>query len=364
MKQTPLYDHHKKLGAKMVEFGGWQMPVSYSGILKEHEAVRTKMGLFDVSHMGEVSVEGPDALAYLQWLTCNDLSLIKDGQCQYNLLMNPEGGVVDDIIIHRLADQNYFICVNASNTDKDYEWFLKQKKDFNIKIQNKSQDYAQIALQGPMAESFLRNFVSAELSGLSSFHFLETFLDGRKILLARTGYTGEDGFEIYCASGDAGLLWDFLLERGGPLGLVPCGLGCRDTLRLEMAYPLYGHELRDDIGPFQANLAWVVKLGKGDFMGRPVLLRQKEEGVEHKRVGFVMKDEGIARAEYPVFSKEEKIGWVMSGTYSPSLDKSIGCGYVRSSFSKVGTIFEIEIRGKKKLAEVVTTPFYKKKTKD
>jgi aminomethyltransferase len=338
------------------------MPVSYSGVLKEHEAVRTKMGLFDVSHMGEIRVDGPEALAYLQWITSNDLNLLQDRQAQYNLLMNPEGGVVDDIIIHRLGPQSYFICVNASNTDKDFEWLSKNQKNFKVKVENRSLKFSQIALQGPLSSSLMKSvFPSIDVSDLKYFHFVEGRQDGWDVLIARTGYTGEDGFEIYCYNKDAVALWSVLLEKGRPMGLVPCGLGCRDTLRLEMAYPLYGHELTDEITPLEANLGWVVKLTKGDFLGRSVLLRQKEEGLKRKRIGFILIDEGIARADYPIVSNGEKIGWVSSGTYSPSLDKSIGCGYVPVSFTPVGAKLEIEIRGKKKRAEVVATPFYRRK---
>ncbi|MFO1518414.1 MAG: glycine cleavage system aminomethyltransferase GcvT [bacterium] len=363
MKRTPLYEMHKKLGAKMVEFGGWDMPVSYSGILKEHEAVRTKMGLFDVSHMGEIRVDGPDAVSFLQWLTSNDVSLMYDGRCQYSLLTNPQGGVVDDIILHRLNSRSFFICVNASNTDKDFGWLLKNRGTFDVQIVNRSAEFSQIALQGPLSADLMRKvFPALEAAALRIYHFLEGTQDGCEVLVARTGYTGEDGFEIYCHNKDAVSLWSRLLEEGTPLGLVPCGLGCRDTLRLEMAYPLYGHELTDEISPLEAGLGWVVKFNKGDFIGREVLQKQNDGGLSRCRVGFSMVDEGIARADYPIFSGEEKIGWVSSGTYSPSLDKSIGCGYVPKSFSTLGKNFEIEIRGKKKKAVVVATPFYKRKS--
>ncbi len=379
MKRTPLYEQHKKLNAKMVEFGGWEMPVSYSGVLKEHQAVREKVGLFDVSHMGEVLVEGPDALKFLQWLTSNDLNLIGEGQCQYSLLMRPNGGVVDDIIIHKMGPQKFFICVNASNTDKDFAWIKEHQKDFDVSVQNQSAEYSQLALQGPLAEKLLQKFVSVDLSKIKSFHFVETSppapLLGKErgaeispslqrrglgggMLIARTGYTGEPGFEIYCSNTDAPKIWGTLIDAGKEFGLLPCGLGCRDTLRLEMAYPLYGHELNDEITPLEAGLAWVVKMNKGDFIGREVLLKQKEEGLKQKRVGFILKDPGIAREGYLIFAGDEKVGNVVSGTYSPSLDKSIGCGYVPPSLSTFGTKIFIEIRGKKKLAEVVPTPFY------
>lgn len=360
MNKTPLYDLHKKLGAKMVNFGGWEMPVSYSGVLKEHQAVRNTAGLFDVSHMGEIWVEGLEAQSYLQYLTCNDLSLAQNGQCQYNILMNEKGGAIDDIIVNKFDDQHFLVCVNASNADKDWECFQKQASKFKVKIENKSKNYALIAIQGPLAEKILSPFCPKVLP-LKSFHFCEDFFKGRQSLIARTGYTGEDGFEIYCQPEDAAFIWEALLEKGKAVGLLPCGLGARDTLRLEMAYPLYGHELTDEIGPLEADLGWVIKINKGNFIGKEALMSKKEKGVSPKRIAFMMQDEGIARAEYPLFSENEKVGWVASGTYSPSLDKNIGCGYVRSDIAKIGNNIFAEIRGKKKLAKIVAMPFYKKK---
>jgi len=359
MNRTPLYDTHKNLGAKMVNFGGWDMPVSYSGVLKEHEAVRSKAGLFDVSHMGEIRVEGEEALAFLQHLTCNDLSKAKDGQCQYNILMNEQGGAVDDIIVNRIDEKHFLVCVNASNAEKDWEWMNQHAPKFKAKLENQSADYALIALQGPLASKILSPF--ADVSTLKPFHFAESGFAGKKVLIARTGYTGEDGFEIYCKPDEAAWIWEKLLEEGKPLGLLPCGLGARDTLRLEMAYPLYGHELSEELGPLEAGLDWVVKIDKGDFIGKAALLRKKEQGVSPKRVGIMMQEDGIAREGYPLFSGGEKVGRVVSGTYSPSLDKNIACGYVRSDIAKIGAEISVEIRGKKKLAQVLDTPFYKRK---
>ncbi len=344
----------------MVNFGGWDLPVSYSGVLKEHQAVRNQAGLFDVSHMGEIWVEGSDAQSYLQYLTCNDLSLAQNGQCQYNILMNEKGGAIDDIIVNKFDDQHFLVCVNASNADKDWEWFQKQAPKFKVKIENKSQDYALIALQGPLAEKILLPFCS-QVSSLKTFHFCEDLFEGKKILIARTGYTGEDGFEIYCHPEVAPFIWNSLLEKGYPLGLLPCGLGARDTLRLEMAYPLYGHELSDELGPLEADLGWVIKINKGNFIGKEALVSKKEKGVSPKRIALIMHEDGIARAEYPIFWGDEKVGWVASGTYSPSLDKNIACGYVRSDIIKTGNEISVEIRGKKKLAKIVAMPFYKKK---
>ncbi len=360
MNKTPLYDLHKKLGAKRVNFGGWDLPVSYSGVLKEHHAVRTKAGLFDVSHMGEIWVEGPEAENFIQFLTCNDLSLAQNGQCQYNILMNEQGGAIDDIIVNKINSNTFLVCVNASNTEKDWEWFQKHAAPFKVKIENKSNDYALIAIQGPLAEKILSPFCP-KVSSLKSFHFCEDLFEGRKTFIARTGYTGEDGFEIYCNPAEAPFIWQQLFEKGSPLGLLPCGLGARDTLRLEMAYPLYGHELTDEIGPLEADLGWVIKINKGNFIGKEALMSKKEKGVSPKRIALMMQDDGIARAEYPIFSGDKKVGWVASGTYSPSLDKNIGCGYVRSDVAKIGNDIFVEIRGKKKLAKIVDTPFYKRK---
>ncbi|MBL7686345.1 MAG: glycine cleavage system aminomethyltransferase GcvT [Deltaproteobacteria bacterium] len=359
-QKTPLFEEHQKLKAKMVPFGGWEMPVSYSGVLKEHQAVRMKAGLFDVSHMGEILIEGPQALDFLQYITSNDLNRIVDGQCQYNLLMNPQGGVVDDIIIHRLSDQRFFLCVNASNTEKDFNYINALQNDFQVTVRNQSAQYAQLALQGPLAQKILKPFIDFDLSTLKTFYFQETKLKQIPVLIARTGYTGEDGFEIYLPPEAAASVWNDLLHEGNPLGLLPCGLGCRDTLRLEMAYPLYGHELSDSITPLEAKLAWVVRLEKENFLGKEILVRQKQEGLSKKRIGFVMLEPGIAREKYLIFSGGKGIGEVCSGTYSPSLDKSIGCGYVPESFSKIGTKIDIEIRGKMKKAAVVETPFYRK----
>lgn len=360
MKQTPLYELHKKLGAKMVEFGGWLMPVSYSGVLKEHQAVREKMGLFDVSHMGEVFIEGDEAFDFLQQITCNDVGLLKPGKGQYTLFTRPNGGVVDDVLLYQLDDKKYFFCVNASNIEKDTQWLLENKNNFKVKIENKSNDYGLIALQGPLASQLLQKLTSFDLTQLKTFHLTHTQVADLNVMISRTGYTGEDGFEIFVSSKDAPKLWEQLIEIGKPLGLIPCGLGCRDTLRLEMAYPLYGHELNDEITPLEADLNWVVKLNKGNFLGREVLIEQKEKGLQKKRVGFVMKEKGIARENYPIFHEDKKIGSVCSGTYSPSLDKNIGCGYVPVTFAKIGSIFQIEIRDKKLTAEVVATPFYKR----
>ncbi|MBF0492884.1 MAG: glycine cleavage system aminomethyltransferase GcvT, partial [Deltaproteobacteria bacterium] len=320
-----------------------------------------KMGMFDVSHMGELVVVGAQALEFLQYLTSNDVAAQKIGQCQYNLLMNEKGGVVDDLIVNRLGENEFFICVNASNIEKDFEWIKSHQSKFKVSVENQSEAFGQIAIQGPLAKTLInKKHCSLDAIEVKAFYFTKANLFGVPVTLARTGYTGEDGFEIYTPADQTSKIWSALLEEGKNSGLMPCGLGCRDTLRLEMAYPLYGHELNDEITPLEAGLGWVTKLQKGNFLGRDKLIEQKEKGISKKRVGFIMQEEAIARADYSVFNQEEKIGWVSSGTYSPSLDKKIGCAYADPNFSSIGTIFSIDIRGKKKKAEVVGTPFYRK----
>jgi aminomethyltransferase len=360
-KRTPLYGAHRRAGAKMVEFAGWEMPVQYSGVIDEHLAVRGRAGLFDVSHMGEVVVRGEDALKLCQRLSANDVSRIKNFQAQYNFLMNDNGGIVDDVIFYRRDATDFLICVNAANTDKDYAW-IRDHASGRVEIENASSRYAQLALQGPLAEKILQPLVSLELGTLRSFHFGVGDVASVRCIIARTGYTGEDGFELYCDASDAEKLWNALLETGGPFGLVPAGLGARDTLRLEKAYPLYGHELDDTTTPLEAGLEWVTKLTKGPFIGRDVLLRQKQEGVRRKLVGLELIDPGIARSDYPLFKDGESIGRVTSGTKSPCLGRSIALGYVSANQAFIDNPIEVEIRGKKAAAKVVPVPFVRNKT--
>jgi aminomethyltransferase len=357
LKKTPLYSLHRKLNAKMVEFGGWQMPVQYRSIIEEHLAVRRRAGLFDVSHMGEIEVRGADALASCQKITANDLSRIRHDQAQYNLLLNERGGIVDDVIFHRLGDQHYLVCVNAANADKDFAW-MQGHASGDVEVVNRSAEYAQLALQGPLSESILQRLTRAALPSLRPFHFIFTEVAGTRSLVARTGYTGEDGFELYCAPERAENLWSNLMETGEPRGLVPAGLGARDTLRLERALPLYGHELDETISPLEAGLSWVVKFSKGAFLGRERLLRQKEEGLKKKLIGLELTEPGIARSHCPVFKGERCLGEVTSGTKSPTLKKSIALGYVESDESAVDNTVEIEIRGRRAGARVVNLPFY------
>jgi aminomethyltransferase len=343
----------------MVVFAGWDMPVQYQGVIDEHLAVRSGAGLFDVSHMGEIEVRGQGALEYCQRLTANDLSRVKLFQAQYNLLLNEQGGVVDDVIFYRLQEEIFFICVNASNTEKDFRWIARHAPK-GIEVENVSARYAQLALQGPLAERILQRVAALDLGRLKSFHFAFADVASTRCLLARTGYTGEDGFELYCDSGNAERLWSALLECGAAVGLVPVGLGARDTLRLEKAYPLYGHEIDDTTTPLEAGLEWVTKFAKPDFIGREVLLRQKETGVMRKLVGLELLAPGIARGEYGLFKNGTSIGRVTSGTKSPSLGKSIALGYVEVADAGLDNVIDVEIRARKVPAKIVAVPFYRR----
>ena len=360
MKRTPLFSAHRRAGAKMVEFAGWEMPVQYQGVIEEHVAVRNRAGLFDVSHMGEIEIRGPGATEFCQSITTNDVSRMKISHAQYNLLLNESGGVIDDVIFYRLEPDVYFICVNASNSDKDFAW-IQDRAAGKVAAANVSAEYAQLALQGPRAEKILRPLTASALAELKSFAFQFADVAGIRCLVARTGYTGEDGFELYCNSGQADRLWSALLEAGAADGLVPVGLGARDTLRLEMAYPLYGHELDESTTPLEAGLAWVTKFSKGDFIGREVLLRQKEHGVERKLVGLEMLEPGIARGGYHLFKNGVNIGVVTSGTKSPSLGKAIALAYVAAVEAALDNVFDVEIRGRKIPAKIVSLPFYRRK---
>jgi aminomethyltransferase len=356
LKKTPLNQTEKDLGGRMVDFGGWELPVQYSGIIEEHEAVRTKVGVFDVSHMGEVIVSGAQALELLQKSTCNDVSKLEDGRAQYNGLLYPSGGFVDDILIYRMAADDYFVVVNASNTDKDYEWLRDAAKGMDVDVRNVSADYAQLAIQGPEAERVLQGMTDVNLAGIKYYRFDQGTVDGAKAIVSRTGYTGEDGFEIYVAPGDAPRLMRKLVENG----VKPCGLGARDTLRLEAKMALYGNDIDDTTTPLQADLAWIVKLEKGDFTGRDVLQREKEEGPARKLVGFEMIDKAIARHGFPVVDGSKEIGVVTSGTHSPTLKKAIGLAYLPLDKSAQGNEFTVLVRGKEARARVVPTPFYKR----
>ena len=359
LKRTPLYERHIELGGKVVPFAGWELPVQYSGIIAEHQAVRSRAGLFDVSHMGEIIVSGPESLLALQMMTCNDISVIADGAAQYNAIINPQGGVVDDIIVYRRAPEHYFVCVNAANTAKDFAWFTEHNRR-RAQFVNKSAEYGQIALQGPAAESILGKLLPAsDVKALRYFHFMERELAGAQLLIARTGYTGEDGFELFVPWAKTAAIWDLILDRGAPEGLIPCGLGARDSLRLEACYPLHGHELGDEISAIESGLGWIVKPAKGEFCGRDVLSRQKAEGAPRSLAGFFVEDAGIARNGDKVFAESGgEIGYVTSGTKTPSVGRALGLALVTRAAAKPGTKIAIEVRGKRLAAQVVERPFY------
>ena len=359
LKRTALNAAHKATGARMVEFGGWEMPVEYAGITQEHLAVRTAAGLFDVSHMGEIEVRGREALALLEWVTSNDVSRLKDCQAQYTALMYPQGSAVDDCLVHRFGPNHYFLCVNAANTDKDFEWILKNNK-FDAEVRNVSASYSQLALQGPKSALILTRVTDADLTGLRYYWFTRATCCGVEGILARTGYTGEDGFEFYFAPAESERVWNALLDAGRSDGLIPVGLGARNTLRLEAGYALYGHELDADTTLLEANLGWIVKLAKGEFIGRDILLRQHEQGTRKTLVGFEMTDRGICRDGYDVLVEGSAIGRVTSGSYAPFLKKSIGMAYLPPDAAEVGRAIEIDVRGKAIAARLVPLPFYKR----
>jgi aminomethyltransferase len=359
LKRTALNATHRASGAKMVDYCGWDMPVEYSGITREHLAVRTAAGLFDVSHMGEIEVRGPQALALLQHVTCNDVSRLQDYQAQYSALMLPSGCAIDDCVVHRFAPDHYFLCVNAANTDEDYAWIV-QCNSPGAEVQDVSAQYAQIALQGPRALAILAKVTEADHSDLKYYWFRRARCAGVEGLLARTGYTGEDGFEFYFPPASSVQVWNTLLDAGRAEGLIPAGLGARNTLRLEAGFVLYGHELDQETTLLEANLGWIAKFEKGDFLGRDVLLQQRTKGTAKKLIGFEMTDRAPARDSYPVCAQGKKIGYVTSGSPAPFLKKNIGMAYVPPGNAEVGRELEIEIRGRLAPARIVALPFYKR----
>ncbi|RTE06829.1 glycine cleavage system aminomethyltransferase GcvT [Paenibacillus whitsoniae] len=361
LKRTPLYPIYAEHGGRVIDFGGWELPVQFSSIQKEHDAVRQQAGLFDVSHMGEILVEGPGALQFLQKLTTNDVAKLADGQCQYSLMCYPSGGVVDDLLVYKMADTRYMLVVNASNIEKDLAWLTEHASD-GAQLTNMSDQTALLALQGPMAEPILSKLTDAPLSTLSPFHFLENVsIAGILTLLSRSGYTGEDGFELYVSAKDAIPLWQKLLEAGEEHGLLPAGLGARDTLRFEARLPLYGQELSAEITPLEAGLSFFVKLKKGDFIGRDALLEQKEKGLPRKLVGIEMQERGIPRSHYKVYADDKPIGEITTGTQSPTYKRNVGLALIDSAYTAPGTEVAVEIRGVQVKAVVVPTPFHKKK---
>ncbi|MSO19714.1 MAG: glycine cleavage system aminomethyltransferase GcvT [Acidobacteria bacterium] len=361
--KTALNATHRRMGAKMVPFGGWDMPVEYSGIIAEHMAVRTKAGLFDVSHMGRVDIEdGPQAgsaFALLQSITCNDVAKLQLGQAHYTALLNARAGIVDDILIHKISDRHYFLCINAARRAQDLAW-IRVNNQHGARITNRSDETAQIALQGPRALAILQPFTKTDLAAIRYYWFTSGEVMGVPARIARTGYTGEDGFELYIPVAESERIWNGLLEAGKHEGLLPAGLGCRNTLRLESAMLLYGHDMDEATTPLESNLGWITKLDKGEFLGREVLQEQKAKGVAQQLVGFRMIDRGIARDDAPVWKDGQKIGKVTSGSHAPFLKQNIGLARVPSANAKPGERISIEIRGQMVAAEVVPTPFYKR----
>jgi aminomethyltransferase len=346
----------------MIDFGGWDMPVQYpAGTIEEHMAVRTAVGIFDVSHMGELEVRGPQALDLVQYVTCNDAARLADGQIQYSALTLPNGAFVDDILVHRFAQDHYFICVNASNSDKDFAWIQSHAGRFEAEVANLSSNYSQLAIQGPRAVALLQTLTSVELESIRYYWFTSGTVAETPCLITRTGYTGEDGFELYCDPADTVRLWEKILSAGQPFGILPCGLAARNTLRLEAKMALYGNDIDDQTTVLEADLGWICKLNKPDFIGRERLLEQQAQGLTRRLVGFEVVDKGIARDHYPVIIDGQVAGHVTSGSPAPFLKKNIGLAMLPIDQTVLGTRFEIDVRGRRIAAEVVPTPFYKRR---
>jgi aminomethyltransferase len=362
LKHTPLYEEHGELGARLVGFGGWEMPVQYTSILEEHEAVRTRAGLFDVCHMGEFKVEGRDAQAFLQYLVPNDVSRLAIYQALYTQLCLPNGNVIDDLLIYRLDDQRYMLVVNAGNIAHDLAWVKEQTARFpQVVVSDQSETTALLALQGPLAEEILQSLTDIDLKSIRYYHCAVGLVDGIDNIVSRTGYTGEDGFELYCSSADVVKLWQDILARGRPQGLLPVGLGARDTLRLEAGYCLYGHELDEQTNPLEARLGWTVKFDRGIFIGRDALLKVKEQGPQRLLVGIELLDRGVPRSGYALYQQDQRIGGLTSGAPGPTIHKNIGMGYVEAAHAIVGHQLQVDIRGKRIPAQIVALPFYKRK---
>lgn len=359
MKKTALFDKHLELGAKMVPFAGFEMPVQYAGVTEEHFAVREKAGLFDVSHMGQFLVEGKGSKELLQYITTNDVELLENGKAQYTCLPNGKGGIVDDLIIYKIDDEKYFIVVNAANIEKDWEHFSKHNEKFGAKMSNISDEMSLLALQGPKAQEILQKLTETHLAEIPYYHFTIGKVDGvEEIIISNTGYTGSGGFEIYCKNQNAIQLWDKILATGQDLGIQPCGLAARDTLRLEKGFCLYGNDIDDTTSPLEAGLGWITKFKKGEFVDSEFLSKQKEEGVVRKLVGFELLDKGVPRHDYIVVNENnEEIGKVTSGTQSPMKKIGIGLAYVKADYSKVDSEIYIQVRNKNLKAKVVKLPF-------
>ncbi|MGA7626377.1 MAG: glycine cleavage system aminomethyltransferase GcvT [Candidatus Acidiferrales bacterium] len=359
LRKTALNSMHRRLGAKMVNFGGWDMPLEYSGIIAEHDAVRTRAGLFDVSHMGELEIRGPGALPLVQWVTCNNAAKLVVGQAHYSGLMTSRGTFVDDLLIHKISDLHYLLCVNASNQEADFEHVLANNQ-FDASAENAGPRYSQLAIQGPRANEILQRLSAVPLDPIRYYHFVFGKVSGVDCLIARTGYTGEDGLEIYFAPEHSEKLWNDLMQAGEPFKMLPCGLGARNTLRLEAGMCLYGHEIDETTTPWEAGLAWICKMEKAPFLGSDALAEQKQKGIPRKLVGFEMLDKRIGRDGYPVLIGGREAGRVTSGGPAPFLKKNIGMAYVPPLSGAIGTEIEISIRGQAAPARIVAIPFYKR----
>ncbi len=359
LKKTSLFDAHLASKARMVDFGGWNMPVQYSSILDEHNAVRNAVGLFDVSHMGEIDIRGPQAAHFVDYVSTNNAAKLKIGQAHYSALLYEHGGFVDDILVHKVADDHFFLCVNSSNQEKDFEHIVQYNR-FNAEAEFTSDQYAQLAIQGPKALATLQKLTKTDLKGIKYYWFDDGAVAGAPARIAHTGYTGEDGFEIYIAPDEAARLWQAILDAGEEFGIRPCGLGARNTLRLESKMALYGHELTASINPFEADLAWIVKMDKGDFVGKPALEKALKNGLTRKLAGFEMKGRGIGRDGYEIWIDGKQAGWVTSGGPSPTLNKNIGLCYLPLEKATPGVSIQVVIRNSPVEAETVATPFYKR----
>lgn len=361
MKETRIHSQHIKAGAKMIDFFGWDMPLEYTGILDEHMAVREKAGLFDVSHMGEIIIEGPEALDFVQHLTPNNAARLEPGKAQYSALTTPKGTFVDDLLVYCLEKQTrYLLVVNASNVEKDFSWVSRHSGEFDVRVENQSSEYTQLALQGPLAERILQPLTDVDLGTMKAFNFEWGTAAGLDCLISRTGYTGEDGFEIYTKVENPSEIWERILHQGEDFGVKPIGLGARDTLRLEACLMLYGNDIDDTTTVLEAGLNWLIKFKKGEFLGRETLLLQKENGVARRISGFEITGRGIARPHYPVFINGMEVSEVASGTFAPFVKKSIGLAYLPIENTQPGTAIEIGIRDRRVEAEVVPIPFYKR----
>jgi glycine cleavage system T protein (aminomethyltransferase) len=364
LKRTPLNAAHRAMGGRMVDFGGWDMPVQYpAGTVEEHLRTRNHAGLFDVSHMGEIDVRGADAIPFVNYITSNDVSKLIDGQAQYSALTTPEGTVIDDLLVYRFAKDHLLLVVNAGTTEKDWDWITSHRRNESVELKNVSADWCQIAVQGPDALKILQGLTELSLADIKYYHFTEGQVDGVPAIVSRTGYTGEDGFEVYAAADRAEQLWNKMLAAGNygtDTGILPCGLAARNTLRLEAGMALYGHEIDETTTLLEANLGWICKLSKGDFIGRERLAKQKEEGITKRLVGFEITERGIARDAQDVVINGERAGKVTSGSPAPFLRKNIGMAYVPTQLANEGQEIQIDVRGRLVSAQIVKTPFYKR----